>query len=181
MIFVGPLLVAIFLYSIRDNLSFGEPTSYGELIHPAQPIKTIEIQDNANQKLDIEYIKGKWSYLIFAGPNCDLICEAGLFKVRQAKLATGKDVNRVQYFLVLDETQTNAVAADLLDRHPLLTSGKLLKWQTEVKASEQEKLVPGYIYLVDPFGNVMMRYSPESTSKGMYKDIKKLLKISNIG
>jgi len=35
--------------------------------------------------------------------------------------------------------------------------------------------------LVDPNGNIMMRYDDQATSKGMLKDVKKLLKLSNIG
>ena len=37
------------------------------------------------------------------------------------------------------------------------------------------------IYLIDPFGNLMMRFSPELSPKSMLKDVKHLLKVSRIG
>lgn len=166
---------------MREHLAFSKPTSNGELIHPAQPISAIDIEVNAETKLNLEYIKGKWSYLVFAGNNCDLNCEAGLFKIRQAKRATGKDVNRVQYFLLFSQGQNDPVVTDLLSRHPQLTSGNLIHWKTQTEDNKQKGLQPGFIYLVDPFGNVMMKYGSNATSKGILKDIKKLLRISNIG
>lgn len=39
----------------------------------------------------------------------------------------------------------------------------------------------GVFFLVDPLGNVMMRYSRETSSAGLLKDLKKLLKASRIG
>lgn len=51
-----------------------------------------------------------------------------------------------------------------------------------------EKLEPGYIYLADPLGNIILRYGPflnEATiaveGKDLMKDLKKLLKNSRLG
>jgi cytochrome oxidase Cu insertion factor (SCO1/SenC/PrrC family) len=56
---------------------------------------------------------------------------------------------------------------------------KILELESQPGSNKQ--LIPGTIYLLDPNGNMMMRYDEKATSKGMLKDIKKLLKISNIG
>jgi KaiC/GvpD/RAD55 family RecA-like ATPase len=37
------------------------------------------------------------------------------------------------------------------------------------------------VYVIDPLGNLMMWYSKDATSKGMKKDLKRLLKVSKIG
>ena len=39
----------------------------------------------------------------------------------------------------------------------------------------------GYIYIVDPLGNLMMRHAPAGAPKGLLEDLKKLLKLSRIG
>ena len=49
------------------------------------------------------------------------------------------------------------------------------------EVEQAEQLESGYVYLVDPNGNLMMKYNHMATSRGLLKDIKKLLKISNIG
>jgi hypothetical protein len=40
---------------------------------------------------------------------------------------------------------------------------------------------PGRVFVVDPLGNVMMRYGADATTKGIQKDLKRLLKVSQIG
>lgn len=47
-------------------------------------------------------------------------------------------------------------------------------------ASEEVKLEPG-IWVVDPLGNLVMRYQQDSELKLLLKDLKKLLKVSRIG
>jgi len=37
------------------------------------------------------------------------------------------------------------------------------------------------IYLIDPNGNLMMRYTPDQLPKPLFKDLKHLLKVSRIG
>ncbi len=37
------------------------------------------------------------------------------------------------------------------------------------------------IFVVDPLGNLMMRFDLEADAKGMYEDLKKLLRVSRIG
>jgi len=37
------------------------------------------------------------------------------------------------------------------------------------------------VWIVDPLGNLVMRYSPELTPKQLLQDLKKLLKVSGIG
>ena len=39
----------------------------------------------------------------------------------------------------------------------------------------------GYLYLVDPLGNVMMSYNPKQSPKDIYSDLTRLLKASKIG
>jgi len=39
----------------------------------------------------------------------------------------------------------------------------------------------GDIFLVDPRGNLMMRYGADISMKGMHEDLKRLLKLSQIG
>ena len=40
---------------------------------------------------------------------------------------------------------------------------------------------PGRVYIVDPIGNIMMSYEAEADASGMRKDLKRLLRISQLG
>jgi cytochrome oxidase Cu insertion factor (SCO1/SenC/PrrC family) len=177
-VFVVPLLIAVAMYVMRDYIPATEPVSRGELIHPAQPIKTLEIQLQPNETLDLQGIAGKWTYLVYAPNGCDLQCEASLFKLRQTKKATGRESNRVQSALLTD---VNKVTSDILNRNQRTRIGQLIQFEIEGQPGKQKQLENGVIYLIDPIGNLMMKYDTSATSRGMLKDIKKLLKISNIG
>lgn len=177
-VFVVPLLIAIAMYSLRDNLPTLNTVSHGELIHPAEPIQNIEILSEGDSNISLEDLKGKWTYLIYAPEGCNLECEANLFKLRQSKVATGRETNRIQSVLLINKMPLND---DITSRNEKLTIGELLKIELESMPGVNKELEPECIYLLDPHGNMMMKYSNKATSKGMLKDIKKLLKVSNIG
>ncbi len=63
------------------------------------------------------------------------------------------------------------------DRVVLQQVGKL---QTMLQTSKLSELGEA-VWIVDPNGNLVMRYSPELTPKQLLQDLKKLLKVSGIG
>lgn len=180
-VFVVPLLIAIIMYTYREHLPAIGSVSNGELIHPAQPIEILQLQMSNDVVFDNQQLASKWTYLVFQAHSCDLNCEASLFKLRQARVATGRDSNRVQTILVHPYEQTFDLEQAIHNRHQYLKIGGLKTLQIERQVQQPEQLESGYIYLIDPNGNLMMKYDHNASSKGLLKDIKKLLKISNIG
>ena len=180
-VFVVPLLIAIAMYTYRDLLPTFGSVSNGQLIHPAQPIETLQIEMSDNSIFDSQQLASKWTYLIFQNLSCDLNCEASLFKLRQARLATGRESNRVQMILVHPSNQAFDIESQIYQRHQNLRLGGLKTLQVEKDVQQPEQLESGHIYLIDPNGNLMMKYDHKASSRGLLKDIKKLLKISNIG
>ena len=180
-IFVGPLLVATVMFAMRGQWSVTNPVAHGQLIHPAQPITKFVARVSDQHEIGRDYLKGKWTYFLYMSAECNLECEAALFKIRQTRLAVGKDVNRVQYIILSQPDTSYAIDQAILDRHKQLIVANLTSWGTEATDLQLERLKEGFVYLVDPLGNLMMKYAMSSTSKGMLKDIKKLLRASNIG
>ncbi len=177
-VFVVPLLIAIAMYLLRDHLPTMNSVSHGELIHPAEPIQEIEIFLEDNTLITLKDLKGKWTYLVYAPKGCNLECEANLFKLRQSKAATGREINRIQSVLLLNNLPLNL---EIESRNKKILVGQLKKLELEAQPGIDKKLNNEVIYLLDPHGNMMMKYDQTATSKGILKDIKKLLKISNIG
>ncbi len=177
-LFVVPLLVAIAMYSLRDKIPMVSVSSHGQLIHPAQPIEVVEVDLSTGEQLNLDQLQGKWTYILYAPNGCDLNCEASLFKLRQTRIATGREANRIQSFIV---TNINHTSEKILSRYSQIKSGHQIKLKLEGSTEDKQYLESGKVYLIDPIGNFMMEYDVNSTSRGMLKDIKKLLKISNIG
>ena len=74
----------------------------------------------------------------------------------------------------------------LLEEHPGLQVVKpdtdmLQGFLTQFRISNDDAAVEGRVYLVDPLGNLMMRYPVDAKPKGILKDILRLLKTSWIG
>ena len=176
-VFVVPLLIAISMYVMRDTLSIVKSASHGQLIHPAKSIEILEVKLHSGEIINIDNIRGKWTYLLYS-PKCDLNCEASLFKLRQTKIATGRESNRVQSIVI---TKLDHNSADILSRYKKMHAGSDVRVKLESGADIPNSFESGKVYLIDPLGNLMMQYDKTSSSKGMLKDIKKLLKISNIG
>ena len=68
-----------------------------------------------------------------------------------------------------------------MSEHPQMTVASLQKEAQENVFNTLGTQPGGNIYIIDPLGNVMMRYSKDSNAKGMIDDLRHLLKASRIG
>ena len=180
-VFIVPLMIAIAMYIMRGDSANVSTAAYGELIHPAQPIQTLKLSLDNSASYSLNDIKGKWTYLVYVEDTCNLECEAALFKIRQTRISTGRERNRVQLLLATGPGKSVSIDNDIVARNPRVVFSKIKELTISDEVAEKEKLQSAYIYIIDPNGNLMMKYDDAATAKGMLKDIKKLLKLSNIG
>lgn len=123
--------------------------------------------------LDLKDMRDKPTWFLVFQPNqndCDQTCEEQLYGLNQTYIALGKLQKRVDA-VVLNESFE-------LSEYPLLKHHQ---------ASNAE-LDMNHIYLVDPFGKVIIKYSGSSireetikTSKDILADVKKLLNYARVG
>lgn len=180
--FVAPLALAFLLYyglGIRPHGS----TNKGDLIHPPVTLPEVELPGVADQTFAANTLRGKWSLVYVGDGACDPRCRQALTLMRQTRLALGDKMERVQrVFLVsgncCDQAYLQAEQAGLLLGRIDNSAGQTLL-ETFPDTSQVASL--GRIYLVDPLGNLMMKYEPDAPQKGLLEDLKKLLKLSHIG
>jgi hypothetical protein len=112
------------------------------------------------------------------GAQCDAQCERQLYLMRQTRIAQGKEQSRIERLWVLTDRGTPPAA--LLEAHPGLHA-----WRPANAAFAAQFSAQGgpsaHIYLVDPLGNLMMRFPADPEPKRIMKDLKLLLKASQIG
>ena len=184
-IFAGPLLVAfIWLQLVRQN-AIVATSSHGDLIRPATPLTGFLLEENTGGTVNLDSLKGLWTMLYFSEGSCEESCQQNLYHMRQVRLALARNMDRVQRLVVTTETGT--INQELLDQHEGLrvaTGGAAavngLKQQV-LTAEAEMGISPDAIYLIDPMGNLMMRFPADLNPKGMLKDLKHLLKVSRIG
>ena len=153
-------------------------TNKGELILPAAQFSELRlIQGDAALKL--EELEGNWGVLVFGSSDCsDTACQESLYKTRQVHVALGKEAGRVVRLYVASEAPS--VAGNLVEEHPNIF------WLSADKAAILKSLnldswPENRFFIIDPLGNVMMGYQADQKGGDLLKDLKKLLKTSNIG
>lgn len=173
-LFMLPIVVAYVLNAFApDWLPFGH-VNHGELAQPAVPaeLERIQVLDGPAWAETAEL--APWTLLHVTGPVCVQSCRDALVNMRQARLALGKDADRVsRWWLVtgIPEARSVVIARDI---DPGLRIGRI-----DGKASVLGvDTAPGMVQLVDPAGYLILRYRGAAAASDILKDLKRLLRIS---
>lgn len=168
-LFFVPVATSFILYYGLDWRPPGG-TNHGELYTPARPLPE-----------GAAPLTGKWS-LVYAGHGaCDENCRRSLVFARQTRLSLNKDMMRMNRVFL--------ATADCCDRGYLTSEHEglevvdaaadpaLAAVVAALPATEREHS----LFIVDPLGNLVMRYDTRMEPRGLLEDLKKLLKLSHIG
>ena len=170
-----PALLAVFLY-LNPNQRPTQTTNLGHLIQPVQ------------QAESLQSFQGRWILAYFSNQCCSQVspvltgspdvpgqvriknCQQHLFELQQLQKTLGRDRPRVQpLFLTLKTCPSNQLTQNL---------NKNLK---NVTVKHADFLHSNRIYIIDPLGNIIMYYNEKNTPADIYRDLKQLLKVSQIG
>jgi cytochrome oxidase Cu insertion factor (SCO1/SenC/PrrC family) len=144
----------------------GAASNYGELITPARPLTGAPL----------EALRGKWVLVTFDAAGCDAYCERKLYFMRQVRRAQGANQGRVERLWLLtggDRPGARLLAA-IEGTHVERAGGLAARFPAAGAVSD-------HIYVVDPLGNLMMRYPREPDPSRMLRDLERLLRLSAIG
>ena len=156
-------------------------TNYGALIDPRQhPMPPLGATTLDGKPADLDAYKGKWIMLQADSGDCAEACRTKLFQQRQLRLIQGKEMDRVErVWLVTDDKPIDTVLLREYDGTRVLRAdpAKLRQWLPV----EQGAAVTDHVYMIDPLGNLMMRFPKNPDPNKMKKDVSKLLRASSIG
>jgi hypothetical protein len=183
-LFLAPPVAAWFAWQYVGDHGVGATTNAGTLIQPPRPLRVSGLARPDGDALTDADLRGRWTYVLFAPAGCDDRCRRQLYLTRQIRLAMNKDMPRVRRILVLDDQPGPDLARRLAAEHTDL--------ELAIRRGEAARLIETFsgggfapsgaqYFLVDPLGNLMMFYDLEIPAKGTMKDLRKLLKISQIG
>jgi cytochrome oxidase Cu insertion factor (SCO1/SenC/PrrC family) len=152
--------------------------NHGELVE-TKPLPMALLADAATGKaLPGPGLKGKWVLLTVQKADCDERCRLKLYYMRQVRTATNENMERIERVWVLDGP--GMPDKQLLAEHSGLWLARTPDpgWTTQLPAAAGTS---SYVYLIDPLGNIVLRYGEGFQPKGMLKDLGRLLKYSRIG
>jgi hypothetical protein len=156
-------------------------TNYGEILDPRRyPMPALGATTLDGAPRGIEAYKGKWIMLQADAAACAAACREKLFEMRQLRLTQGKEMDRIErVWLITDTAPLDTVLMKEYDGTRLL----------RVKREALEKWLPvdagttmtDHLYMIDPLGNLMMRFPKDADPNKIKKDLGKLLRASSIG
>jgi len=157
-------------------------TNYGALVEPQRPLPALSLRRLDGTAVEAASLRGSWTMVQVDGGECDAACTKKLWQMRQVRLTTGKDADRVgRVWLIVDEAPLATSVIREYDGTMFLRARA-----DEVAAFLPLPAGPGarladHIWLIDPLGNLMMRWPKDADPNRMKKDLIRLLKASGIG
>jgi hypothetical protein len=155
---VAPLVLGTLAWYFRWGV--GVQSNYGELLAP-RPLAAAPF----------DRLRGKWLLVAIDSSACDAWCEKKLYYLRQLRRAQGKDMEKVErVWLVTDAAPPRPGLMQAFEGTIVEPAGK----STEAFPGTHAD----HIYLVDPLGNLMMRYPRDADPSRMLKDLQRLMKVA---
>jgi hypothetical protein len=176
------LLAAVFLlpFIIGTGLFWsgwrpGKFVNHGELLSPARALPESGLSHADGRPFARSELAGKWLLVLPVAGDCAAPCLANLQQMQNVHLALNKEQSRLQRVFI---SNGGPLPSDLASRFPGLVLGRT---GNDADGEAWAALLAGRgqtLYVVDPLGNVMMRYAEPGDMRGVLKDIERLLKYS---
>ena len=173
----SPVIASYFMYYVvrpegRRN--------YGELITPQRPFPAMATTDLNGKTGELTALKNQWLLINVAAAGCDAACQQRLYFQRQLRESLGKQKGRLdRVWLVTDDASVDArLQPALADAAVLRVRAEaLVQWLPPAGIQRLED----HLYVVDPLGNLMMRFPANMDAAGAAKakrDLDRLLRAS---
>lgn len=180
--FIAPVVLAYIMFFFVEVKSF---VNHGELLNPILHIKDFGLKDDKNELIPQDDLTYKWRLISFLKADCDQKCESRLYDSRQIHTSLGKDRHRIiRMFVHLEpagEALTNLIAETHENVIHVNGDPDAIVKSLGDNVHDDLGINNNEIYIMDPMGNVMMRFTQDQPNKDFLYDLKKLLKASQIG
>jgi hypothetical protein len=164
---IGPMILASAMYQWRfwvpDSRSY-----HGELIGNGL----------TRADLGVAAEESRWQLLVTAPDACAADCQQLVFLARQIHIGLNREASRASHALASGQALEADYEARLGREYPQLARYPL---QPAVHARSAGEGAGAQLWIVDPHGNLVLRYDSRSKGKGILDDLRYLLKISQIG
>lgn len=180
-LFVLPVSMSWVLVKNPELLADVGTKNTGQLINPAIPYGLEKLTPTISSE-SLEVMKGRWVAVhVDLDGECNEACIKAIHSFNQVDTLLNKDTERLERLYL-----TEANYASLGDFQPFLNQRNVhfYQWTAQQKQSFKDvltQLEDGETVLMDPLGNLMMRYKKDADPYGVQDDLKLLFKASQIG
>jgi cytochrome oxidase Cu insertion factor (SCO1/SenC/PrrC family) len=149
-------------YAAREGGIWGT-TNHGTFVDPPLSMAELRLTDADGRVLTEG---GTWWLWVVAPAGCAQACESAVQQLRQLHVLLNKDAPRVRRALLAPPGTAAAVMAGF---------PKLIRLTGDLAPLEQG------VYIVDPIGNLVLHYPYRDAGPPVLDDLRRLLKLSQIG
>jgi cytochrome oxidase Cu insertion factor (SCO1/SenC/PrrC family) len=179
-----PYLGGWLYFQYMDTLPLPKTTNYGTLVSPVRAVGELPLVGADGATFNTADLRGSWVLVTVADSACTELCQKNLYFLRQVRQAMGNERRRVERLLVLTETsQLPALQPSLKEHEGMKVALGPADSITRLQAQLQNPnpVAQNGLYIIDPLGNVMMSYPPDFNGELIIKDLRRLLKVSQVG
>ena len=151
--------------------------NYGELLDP-RPAPAIAGEYPDGKPFVLAELRGRWLLLVVSGPDCGDACRRALYATRVARTIQGHEQDRVVRVWLRPATAPSP-PAELLAGNPGLVAARVAP--AELTRLPIDAGSGAGILLLDPRGNLVLRYGDDPDAERLAKDLQRLLRASQIG
>lgn len=181
LMFLLPVAGSWYLVFFTDYARDGKGgAEHGSLINPPRQLENVSFLRVNERSTEQASLYGKWSMLFFVDGSCEAECGENLYRLRQIRLATGRQMQRIQRIAIIDEVESLRFSDNLSENYPgqLYVSRKDLGEDFLQQFQGLELHDKSAIFLIDTRGFLMMRYPGDTDPSGIIRDLSRLLRIS---
>ena len=174
LMFFVPIFLSWYLVFFSDYKDNIRTVNNGELISPIINLGEIDMKSFSDNKA---YSHDRaWILAFLIQDECNELCQEKLYQIRQIRLAIGKDKDKLERLVIANANLDwgaykkeypgqKYIDASMINFDSIVSAFKI---NPELKADS--------IYLIDPYGNLMMQYKNGTEPTGIIKDIERLIR-----
>jgi hypothetical protein len=170
---LAPVLASYFAFYV---LPPSGRTNYGTLLKPT-PVPALDLQRLDGRSFSFAELAGRWVLVTTADASCAAACQEALLQMRQQRLMAGKDRDRVERVWLI--TDGGAPADELLRAFEGMHAVRAVALPARAIFAGEDGAQDGHVWLVDPMGNLMLRWPRAPEPQRVRKDLARLLTASS--
>lgn len=154
-------------------------TNYGTLIEPQRPVPALSLANLDGTAFDLQKLRGSWVFVMVDGGGCDTRCTGKLLMMRQQRTMTGKDRDRIErVWLISDQVPLPIVLMREYEGTHFIRGPPQPLWDFFAVPDASDARLEDHIWVIDPRGNLMLRWPKNAEVNGVKRDVAKLLKVA---
>lgn len=174
LIFLLPVVTATLMHSQWFDWQPSSMRNHGELVQPVVGLSDFQSLTVEEQPISRSDLLDRWMLVHFRAGACDEDCLEDLYWLRQVRRA--QDRHQADVGLVFTGPETVGVEAraqirDLADDFLILSGPESEGFWSQLPLGG----VTAAFFILDPHGNIIMRYPEDADHNGIRRDLRRLL------